>query len=161
MKNFILIGLFSLSLPVLSANIEGLDPHEKEDATKCLMRLHKVNFEQINKVPNDLNKTFHDPNVSRILIHNFIHELVFDNSKIEDSAVISGSLLVNGKKLSLKNTVVANATLAGDISNVDFSGACLINVSLPTSTGWLEYFKIRRAVSYSSNIEFDDNIYKH
>ncbi|GEM_PF-6838963 len=161
MKFSFLIILLSLSLPSLSANIEGLDPSEKVDATKCLMRLHKVSFDQINKVPNDIFETYHNPNIERILMHNFIHELVFQDSKIENSAIISGSLLVNGKKLSLKNTVVANATLAGDISNVDFTGSCLINVSLPTKTSWLEYFKIRRAVDYSSNIEFNDNIYKY
>lgn len=161
MKSLLLICLSSLSLSSFGADIKGLDPHEKVDATKCLMKLHGVSYEQINKVPNDLAETFHNPSVEKILMHNFIHELVFDESKIENSAVISGSLLINGKKLSLKNTVVANATLAGDISNVDFSGACLINVSLPTDTSWLEYFKIRRSVGYFSNIEFDDNIYKY
>ncbi len=144
-----------------ASDIYGLDEREKNDATKCLMKLHRISFEEIDRVPNDIDKIYSEKNVQRVLIHNFVHELSFKESSIEDSAIISGSLIINGRKLSLKNTVIANATLAGDVSNVDFSGACLINVSLPTKTSWIEYFKIRKAARYSSNIEFDDNIYKH
>lgn len=163
MKKYTLLSLILLGLSYssLGAGITGLDPHEKVDATKCLKRLHNLTYEQIDKVPNDIYEIYSNRSVSRILMHNFITDLVYDNSSIEDSAIISGSLIIDGKKLSLRNTVIANATLAGDVSNVDFTGACLINVSLPTKTSWLEYFKIRRAADYSSNIEFDDNIHKH
>ncbi|MDD0851666.1 hypothetical protein HBN50_01110 [Halobacteriovorax sp. GB3] len=156
----LLCTIIFLSFSSHAGGIEGLNKLQKKQATKCLQMLHGISYEQIDRVPNGIREVYSKNKVSRILMHNFIHQIDYKKAEIVDSAILSGSLIIDGTELSLKNTVVANATLAGDVSKVDFSGACLINVSLPTRTSWWEYFKIRNQVKHSSNIEFDDNIYK-
>lgn len=153
--------VFLLTLNVSASSIYGLDEKEKNDATTCLKLLHNLDFEQINRVPNDFRKIYSEKKLERVLLHNFVEELFFEDSLIENSVIISASLLVNGKALSFKNTVISNVTLAGDVSNVDFSGACLVNVSLPSKTSFLDYIRIKRQVKFSKNIEFNDDIYKN
>ena len=152
-----LLGAYSAH----SSDITGFSEKEKIDATKCIKKVFRTNYEHMNNQPNNLTLVERNSDVSTILMHNFVHAIYFDYSKIEHSAILSGSLLVGDNVLSLRNSVLANVTLAGDMSKVDFTGACLINVSLPTATTWFEYRKIRQQVRHYENIEFNDDIYKN
>ena len=162
MKTLILLALITFTQLSISANIKGLDANEKADATKCLKSLFGLDFDRVNRIPKDNYQFYHKPAVERVLMHNFVDQTSHKEYQINNSIIMSGSLIIlEDQKVKLTNTVIANATIAGDISNVDFSGSCLINVSLPTKTSWLQMRKIRKQANFVDRIEFNDDIYKN
>ena len=156
MKKLILtILLLNLNLS-FAANIKYLDPNEVEDLDYCSRLLLDMSYDEVDERPNHSYLLDRDGELSHKLMHNFIYDMYYYDSYFIDGSVITSATLRYTRSAKIINSVISNMTFVGDVSGIDFSGSCLVNVRFPKETSWSVKRKIRREAIYYKNIEFKD-----
>lgn len=148
--------LILLILPIqygITAGIYGLDPNEIEDAEYCTQRLFKLSYEQIDRIPNSIGDLYKERDLDKKMFHNTIEDMYYNPFSMKGSILISATIHNPGRSL-IKNTVVSNMTFTGDISQLDFTGSCLVNVRFPRETSWSTKRKIKSQATYYKNLEY-------
>ncbi|MCO4756171.1 MAG: hypothetical protein KC478_16940 [Bacteriovoracaceae bacterium] len=149
--------LFALLLlafnPAFGAWIEGLDPDEIKDAEYCTKRLFNLTYKQINSIPNSRSDLYKGVSLDKKMFHNTIEDMYGDYFSMKGSILISATIRHDGHAL-IKDSVVSNMTFTGDVSRIDFTGSCLVNVRFPKETSWRTKRKIKKQALYYKHLEY-------
>lgn len=138
-----------------AANIGGLSAKQIEDFESCLEK-KGLTFNEIN----NWNNQYYEPPVPRqgfALYHNFIIRLekpAHTFYKNFDRSIITSGLFYAKDQHSFKNSILANVTFVGDFSELDFSGACLVNVRFHKAS-LIQTLRIKRNSEFYKNISIN------
>ena len=155
-KIIFLITLFSINS--FASDIRGLDSDEVKDLDYCSKRLKRISAKKLNSLPNYSENLWYGEDLNYILMHNFIYDMnSFEAYEIDNSAIVSATLRYS-KFGKITNSIVSNMTFVGDVSKLDFTGSCLVNVRFPVETSWSVKRKIRKQALYYKNLEYKDEL---
>lgn len=155
MLRLLTLGLIILSSTALQArNIYGLDPDEIEDLDFCARMQHRLSYDKLNSLPNYAENLFRGGDLNNRLMHNFIADMNnYRSFSIDNSAIVSATIRhTNSAKIT--NSTISNMTFVGDVSQIDFTDSCLVNVRFPVETSWWTKRKIKRQARYTKNLEY-------
>ncbi len=155
-KIAILITFITLSFSLYSAGIEGLDPNEVQDLNHCTLLKFQMDFDRINQQENAEHRLYSEKQIFGSLMHNFIADRYYHPSLLIYSSIVTSGTLRNIKEGAIKNSVIANMTFVGDVSKIDFSGSCLVNVRFPKETSWSTKRRIKKQALFTKNLEYKD-----
>lgn len=156
MKNIIFLTLLFCVNLTFAANIKYLDPNEIEDLDYCSKRLMGISYDEVNELHNYSKLLDRDGDLSHKLMHNFVYDMYYYDSYLINGSIVTSATLRFSRSAKIINSVVANMTFVGDVSGIDFSGSCLVNVRFPKDTSFLVKRKIKREALYYKNIEYKD-----
>lgn len=135
-------------------DIRGLNQAQIEDFEICLNK-KGLTYEQVNGWKNQYwEPPTQNGNSSLRLFHNFNGRLEKPEHTLVsnfDNAILASGLFHTSDRHSFKNAILANMTFIGDYSQLDFSGACLVNVRFYRAS-LLQVFRIKHQSSYQKNI---------
>ena len=143
----------SISVTPPDDPITGVKPEKIKDLNKYCLEKKGLSFAVINNWQNQIGRGSYIDH-SKPLFHNFAQAAYDDQYPKE--AIFNGGIFVSGTFIvkghhSFKNAVLANITFEGDYSDLDFEGACLVNVRFSGASA-LEMMKIRHKTKDARNL---------
>lgn len=149
-------NLFSIEDQCIVPNFTGLNQDQVDDLIICLKK-RGLSFTQINLWKNQIDLGS-DIDSTRPLFHNFSKSLYKEmDSKTSKTSLFENGIFISGNFVdvkgyhSFKNAIISNVTFVGNFSNLDFKGACLVNVNFDKA-GIFEMMKIKTNASFAKNI---------
>jgi hypothetical protein len=154
MKSLILIALALISINTsFASDIRGLNSEQIKDLNLCLKK-RNLTFNEINGWENQVNRGDR-VDTSKPLFHNFNERAgesdEVNGQEVDNGIFVSGLYYIDGQH-SFKNAIISNMTFVGDFSQLNFEGACLVNVRFHQA-GFFDLMKIRHQADATKNIE--------
>lgn len=140
-----------------ASGIEGLNRNQIDDLNICLAK-KGLTYTQVNLWENQIYRG-EDADLRHPLFHNFnqfsdrgYNHYEADEENLDNRIFVSGLFNISGRH-SFRNAIISNMTFIGDFSELDFEGACLVNVRF-YEAGVIDTFKIRHQANYAKNITY-------
>ncbi len=168
---YLIAVLSAISIQVNAEEVTGPSSGDwkiiQKALKKCQMNYSK---ESLDELPNAYHDFFRNQyNLSGKKIHNFDVTIGEDQEIFLNNAVVlSGAItLSKGAKVHLNNSVIGNITFYGDVSGIDFSGACVVNTDftnsnlnthLPMNTNYTHNLKLNRVTIFTMLAEISKGI---